>query len=171
MNPMSRRTHLQGLMGMAALATTGCATQGAMSVSSGPVPPEGIGRNIKFLSYSDQGGRPDGVQVMYNRKHVYVGHMFNDGVTVLDANDPRNLKPVGFFTAGAGTRTHQMQNHGDILLLGNGAKLLALAANGDFALSEFLMTIFVKLKIALKYRAGGRHIQRQCRLKANFHTM
>ena len=28
-------------------------------------------------------GRPDGVQVMYNRKHIYVGHMFSNGVTIL----------------------------------------------------------------------------------------
>jgi hypothetical protein len=37
---------------------------------------------------------------MVNRGHVYVGHMFSDGVTILDAADPRELKPVGFFTAG-----------------------------------------------------------------------
>jgi hypothetical protein len=41
---------------------------------------------------------------MLNRQHLYVGHMFNDGVTILDAADPRRLKPVGFFTAGTNTR-------------------------------------------------------------------
>ncbi len=49
------------------------------------IPPQGIGKGIKHVSYSDIGGRPDSVQVMVNRKHVYVGHMFSDGVTILDA--------------------------------------------------------------------------------------
>ena len=63
---------------------------------------------------------------MVNRKHVYVGHMFSDGVTILDATDPRKLKPVGFFTAGPGTRTHQLQTAEDTLLLANGANIVAM---------------------------------------------
>ena len=35
--------------------------------------------------------------------------MFSDGVTILNAEDPRQLKPVGFFTAGVNTRTHHLQ--------------------------------------------------------------
>ena len=38
------------------------------------IPPEGIGKGIRHVSYSDLGGRPDSVQVMFNRQHVYVGH-------------------------------------------------------------------------------------------------
>ena len=98
----------------------------ATSSSIKPIPLKGIGKGIRHISYSDQGGRPDGVQVMLNRKHVYVGHMFSDGVTILDASDPRKLKPVHFWTAGPGTRTHQMQNHEDILLLANGANIVAM---------------------------------------------
>ena len=64
----------------------------AMPRADAPIPPEGIGHKIRHISYSDQGGRPDGVQVMVNRGHVYVGHMFSNGITVLDAADPRNLK-------------------------------------------------------------------------------
>ena len=88
--------------------------------------PSGIGRRIRHLSYSDQGGRPDGVQVMVNRRHVYVGHMFSDGVTILDATDPRRLKPVGFFTAGVNTRTHHLQVADDVMLLANGANIVAM---------------------------------------------
>ena len=90
------------------------------------IPPEGIGKKIKHLSYSDQGGRPDGVQVMANRGHIYVGHMFSNGITVLDAADPRKLKPVGFWTAGDFTRTHHMQVAGDIMLVANGANIVAM---------------------------------------------
>jgi hypothetical protein len=91
-----------------------------------PVPTAGIGKRIRHLSYSDQGGRPDGVQVMVNRRHVYVGHMFSDGVTILDATDPRRLKPVGLFTAGVNTRTHHLQVADDLMLLANGANIIAM---------------------------------------------
>ena len=125
---------MKGLLGLAALS----AASGLSAVSGGrvaaqaaqakqaPIPPQGIGSRIRHLSYSDQGGRPDGVQVMVNRRHVYVGHMFNDGVTILDAADPRQLKPVGFFTAGSGTRTHHLQVADDVMLLANGANIVAM---------------------------------------------
>ena len=53
------------------------------------------------ISATAIGGQPDTVQMMLNRGHVYVGHMFTDGVTVLDVSNPRAPRPVGkFFTAG-----------------------------------------------------------------------
>jgi hypothetical protein len=103
----------------------------AAAAQPAPVPRTGIGRRIHHLSYSDQGGRPDGVQVMLNRRHVYVGHMFSDGVTILDAADPRRLTPVGFFTAGTNTRTHHLQVSDDLLLLANGANLVAMQSYDD----------------------------------------
>ena len=99
---------MAGLLGTAALPRLARADEP-------PIPPEGIGNRIRHLSYSDQGGRPDGVQVMLNRGHVYVGHMFSNGITVLDAADPRNLKPVLFWTAGDETRTHHIQVAEDML--------------------------------------------------------
>jgi hypothetical protein len=116
MKPTSRRDHLLTLFGLAA---------GAYLPQS-PVPPSGIGRRIRHLSYSDIGGRPDSVQLMVNRRHIYAGHMFSNGVTILDAADPRRLKPVGFFTAGDQTRTHHLQVSNDLLLLANGANIVAM---------------------------------------------
>ena len=75
---------------------------------------------------SDIGGRPDSVQIMLNRRHLYVGHMFSNGVTVLDASDPRRLKPVSFFTGGDYTRTHHLQAAEDLLLVANGANIVAM---------------------------------------------
>jgi hypothetical protein len=109
-----------------ALAATSCVPFGACGSSPARSAPQGIGRRIRHLSHSDQGGRPDGVQVMVNRGHVYVGHMFSDGVTILDAADPRQLRPVGFFTAGANTRTHHLQVADDVLLLANGANIVGM---------------------------------------------
>lgn len=123
MTTMTRREHVRDLLG---LATLSCLPLGARAASQAPIPPHGVGRGIRYLSYSDQGGRPDGVQVMVNRRHVYVGHMFSDGVTILDAADPRRLKPVGFFTAGVNTRTHHLQVADDVMLLANGANIVAM---------------------------------------------
>ena len=90
------------------------------------MPPQGIGRRIRHLSYSDLGGKPDSVQIMLNRRHLYVGHMFSNGLTVLDASDPRRLRPVGFFTGGDFTRTHHLQVADDMMLLANGANIVAM---------------------------------------------
>src|SRR4029453_3400609 len=120
---MTRREHMRGLRSAAIGAFTPVAYAAA---PADPIPPEGIGRRIRHVSYSDQGGRPDGVQVMVNRGHVYVGHMFSDGATILDAADPRRLKPVGFFTAGTNTRTHHLQVAENLLLLANGANIVAM---------------------------------------------
>ena len=121
---MTRREHLRGLATLAASSLMGARPTAAPP--DAPIPSEGIGHRIRHVSYSDQGGRPDGVQVMLNRQHVYVGHMFSDGVTILDASDPRQLKPVGFFTAGVNTRTHHLQVADDLLLLANGANIVAM---------------------------------------------
>lgn len=126
MDDLSRRAHLKNLLGLTAMGCLPLAGEAATTLTNKPVPLQGIGKGIRHISYSDQGGRPDGVQVMVNRKHVYVGHMFSDGVTIMDASDPRKLKPVHFWTAGSGTRTHQMQNSEDILLLANGANIVAM---------------------------------------------
>jgi hypothetical protein len=122
MASISRREHLKGLLALAA----SCAPAVTHTAADPPVPSRGIGRRIRHISYSDQGGRPDGVQVMANRRHIYVGHMFSDGVTILDAADSRRLKPVGFFTAGVNTRTHHLQIADDLLLLANGANIVAM---------------------------------------------
>lgn len=128
MPKLSRRAHLQGLLGMAAMAGIGGMARAADAPA---VPPEGIGRGIKHISYSDIGGRPDSVQIMAHRNHLYVGHMFSDGVTILDASDPHNVKPVNFFTAGQFTRTHHLQTSDDLLLLANGANIVAMQSYSD----------------------------------------
>jgi len=150
MTNLTRRAHLTDLLGLAALA---CLPRGSRAASDAPVPPQGIGRRIRHLSYSDQGGRPDGVQVMVNRSHVYVGHMFSDGVTILDAADPRSLKPVGFFTAGVNTRTHHMQVADDLMLLANGANIVAMQSY-DSMRGYFENTLADSITDRKKFRSG-----------------
>jgi hypothetical protein len=122
---LTRRAHLKTLLG-GAVSPLLTRQRVADSTVETPVPREGIGRGIRHLAYSDIGGRPDSVQIMMNRRHLYVGHMFSNGVTVLDAADPRRLKPVAFFTGGDYTRTHHLQAAEDLLVVANGANIVAM---------------------------------------------
>ena len=90
MENSTRRDHLKQLGGLfAGSIASSAALNSAAQAQSSVVPPEGIGYKINHLSYSDLGGRPDSVQVMKNKGHIYVGHMHSDGVTIL-VNTPEH---------------------------------------------------------------------------------
>src|SRR4051794_37349231 len=78
---------------------------------------------IRPLAFTDQGGRPDGVQVMVSGKTLYVGHMFSNGLSVMDVADPAQPKPVRFIPAPPNTRTHHLQTAGDLMLVASGADI------------------------------------------------
>ncbi len=82
-------------------------------------------KNIDFVSRSDQGGRGDGVQIMVYNGHAYIGHMFSNGVTVLNVEDARNPKPVHFIPAPPNTWSLHLQAADDLLLVVNAANLFA----------------------------------------------
>lgn len=168
MATITRRAHLASLAGAAAASalprylvaqSTDDGRRAQAVAAAADIPPEGIGNRIRHVSYSDIGARPDSVQTMVNRGHLYVGHMFSDGVTVLDARDPRNLKPVHYF-ATPNTRTHHLQVAGDYLLLANGANL-ARAQSYDNSRDYFENTLADSIKrdqlgsgSSAKFRAG-----------------
>ena len=53
------------------------------------LPKPDYARNMRLIGHSDQGGRPDGVQVMVHRGHAYIGHMFSKGFSIVDVRDPK----------------------------------------------------------------------------------
>ena len=67
------------------------------------LPKPDYARNMRLLGYSDQGGRPDGVQIMVAQGHAYIGHMFSKGFSIVDVRDPRHLQPVNYVPAPPGT--------------------------------------------------------------------
>ena len=148
-----RRTHLRGMLALSAAAVSGASPSLRAADNEPPIPPTGIGHRIKHLFYSDIGGKPDSVQVMVNKKHLYVGHMFSDGVTILDAADPRNVKPVGWFSAGQFTRTHHLQVSDDLLLLANGANIVAMQSY-DGQRGYFENTLADSITNRKKFRSG-----------------
>jgi hypothetical protein len=88
-------------------------------------------KNIRFVGRSDQGGRPDGTQVMLANGHAFVGHMFSDGFSVIDVRDPSAPKTVAFVANPPNTRSHHIQTHENILLAVQGANVWALAKYND----------------------------------------
>jgi hypothetical protein len=74
-------------------------------------------RRMKFFGYSDQGGRPDGCQVMVSKGHAYVCHVFGTGLTVIDVRDPRAPKPVGFLPVHPASWSIHCQTHGNLMLV------------------------------------------------------
>ena len=88
-------------------------------------------RNMRLLGYCDQGGRPDGVQIMVERGFAYVGHMFSKGFSVVDVRDPREPKPAGYIAAPPNTWNIHLQVAGDLLLVINAKDMFAEAAFAD----------------------------------------
>jgi len=82
-----------------------------------------------LIGHSDQGGRPDGVQLMVHRGFAYVGHMFSKGFSVIDVSDPRNPKAVNYIAAPDNTWNIHLQTHDDLLLV--------IYAKDMFASAEF----------------------------------
>ena len=96
-------------------------------------------KNVKFLSRSDQGGRSDGVQIIVQNGHAFIGHMFSDGISVVDVRDPLKPKTVAFVPAPPNTRSHHLQIHGDLLLCVNGPNIWAMqqyATQADYYASS-----------------------------------
>ena len=85
--------------------------------------------NLRLIGHSDQGGRPDGVQLMVQDGFAYVGHMFSSGFSVVDVRDPANPKPAGYVQAPANTWNIHLQAADDLLLV--------IHAKDMFAAPEF----------------------------------
>ena len=94
-------------------------------MTSQDLPKPDFVRNMKLIGHSDQGGRPDGVQIMVNKGYAFVGHMFSKGFSVIDVRDPRQPKPVKYIPAPENTWTIHLQTHGDLLLVINARDMFA----------------------------------------------
>ncbi len=100
-------------------------------MASQDLPEPDFAKNMKLIGYSDQGGRPDGVQLMVNKGYAFTGHMFSKGFSVIDVRDPRNPKPVKYVPAPENTWNIHLQTHGDLLLVINAKDMFAAAEFQD----------------------------------------
>lgn len=84
-----------------------------------------FGYGFSFLGHSDQGGRPDGCQVMVADGYAYVAHAFSGGFSVIDVRDPRRPQAAGFVAAPPGTWSVHLQAADGLLLVVNAKDLFA----------------------------------------------
>ena len=63
------------------------------------LPKPDYARNMRVVGHTDQGGRPDGVQVMVHRGFAFVGHMFSKGFSVIDVRDPKKPRAANYIAA------------------------------------------------------------------------
>jgi hypothetical protein len=88
-------------------------------------------RNMRIIGHCDQGGRPDGVQIMVHRGYAFIGHMFSKGFSVIDVRDPAHPRAVNYFAAPPGTWNIHLQVHDDLLLVINAKDMFAAAEFAD----------------------------------------
>ena len=95
------------------------------------LPKPDYAHRMRLIGHSDQGGRPDGVQLMVSRGFAYIGHMFSKGFSIVDVRDPKNPKPAGYIAAPPDTWNIHLQTHGDLLLVINAKDMFAAAEFQD----------------------------------------
>jgi len=100
-------------------------------MASQDLPKPDYAKNMRLIGHSDQGGRPDGVQLMVNKGYVITGHMFSKGFSVIDVRDPRHPKPVNYIAAPPNTWNIHLQTFGDLLLVINAKDMFAAAEFQD----------------------------------------
>ena len=98
---------------------------------SSDLPEPDYARNMRIVGHSDQGGRPDGVQIMVHRGYAYIGHMFSKGFSVIDVRDPTKPRAVNYFPAPPNTWNIHLQTHDDLLLVINAKDMFAAAEFAD----------------------------------------
>ena len=81
------------------------------------LPSPSYARGFTMVGHSDQGGRPDAMQLQYYRDHLYVGHVFSGGFSALDVRDPRAPIAVHFEAAPPNTWNIHLQAADDLLLV------------------------------------------------------
>ena len=92
---------------------------------SADLPKPDYAHNMRIIGHCDQGGRPDGVQIMVHRGYAYIGHMFSKGFSVVDVRDARNPRAVNYFPAPPNTWNIHLQSHDDLLLVVNAKDMFA----------------------------------------------
>ena len=63
---------------------------------------------------------------MLHAAHLYVGHMFSDGISVINIADPRMPRPVAFLPCPPNTRAHHLQVADGLMLAVNSANIWAM---------------------------------------------
>jgi len=91
---------------------------------------------LRHLAYSDQGGRPHGIQIMVHNDHAYIGQARYGGFSVVDVTNPREPRPAGFIETAPGTLNIHLQVHDNLLLVVDGANLFSIYGSAEAYYSQ-----------------------------------
>ncbi len=86
-----------------------------MTVTDLPIPT--YAKNMRMIGFSDQGGRPDGQQIMVHRGYAYIAHVCSRGFSIVDVRDPTRPWTVNYIENPLNTWSLHLQVHDDLLLL------------------------------------------------------
>lgn len=155
---MDRRSFLSGATTALAGTVLPASASRARPSGTGPttardLPKPDHARNMRLVGHSEQGGRPDGVQIMVHRGHAYVGHIFSGGLSVLDVRDPTQPRDVAFIAAPPNTWSMHLQAADDLLLVINAKNLFAAP---EFADERNYYTGSIGTRLGERGSAGSR---------------
>lgn len=89
--------------------------------------------NMRWLGHSELNGRPDGVQVMFNKGHAYVGHPFTGGgITIVDARDPTQPTPVSLLPVHPRSWCLHFQTFDNLMLVAEEFNFIACQPQGKW---------------------------------------
>jgi hypothetical protein len=91
---------------------------------------------LRHLGYSDQGGRPHGIQIMVHNDHAYIGQARYGGFSIVDVTNPREPRPAGFVETAAGTLNIHLQTHDNLLLVIDSANLFSVYGSPEAYYSQ-----------------------------------
>jgi hypothetical protein len=88
-------------------------------------------RNMRLIGHSDQGGRPDGQQIMVHKGYAYIGHVCSQGFSIVDVRDPRNPNTVRYVANPPNTWSLHLQVYDDLLLLVHARDMFSMPEMAD----------------------------------------
>src|ERR1700730_13237151 len=91
---------------------------------------------LRLLGYSDQGGRPHGIQIMVHNDHAYIGQARYGGFSIVDVTDPREPRPAGVVETAPGTLNIHVQTHENTLLVIDSANLFSVYGSPEAYYSQ-----------------------------------
>jgi len=92
--------------------------------------------SLRLLGYSDQSGRPQGIQIMVRDDYAYIGQTRYGGFTIVDVTNPREPRPAGFVQTAPGALNLHLQVHENLLLVVDGANLFSVYGSSQAYYSQ-----------------------------------
>jgi hypothetical protein len=140
---------------------------GARPANADTIPPGWEASNMYPVGYSDLNGRGGAFKLsirhVNGRWYLYMGHLWNNGWTILDVTDPSSPRVANFIPGPANTSTIQMTMNDDLMVTALEQPLRGWGGDPDKPFEEGVLLwdihdpVHPKLLSQWKTGAGGTH--------------